>query len=263
MISAYCLDYNTWTCIPRHVEEDFREMVEMGIDTVNLSFSENDMAYARRTFEILVELAHKAGLRVFVIPSRIAGRFAGAPLMVSTWLAQHWEYKVPEDYWLPVACLECMENLQKEDQSLYIIGKNAKEVELLESWCTRMQPELKMAGTCVYDAEMEDAALVNEINNHTPGILLVDLESGVQEQWIMEHVPLLHTRLCVAIGGVVGLILAEEKETPEWVKKLKLDSLYEKLVREQSVKKDMQARIFRKKVEQYNNQLEENEDERG
>ena len=109
MISAYCLDYNTWTCIPRHVEEDFREMVEMGIDTVNLSFSENDMAYARRTFEILVELAHKAGLRVFVIPSRIAGRFAGAPLMVSTWLAQHWEYKVPEDYWLPVACLECME----------------------------------------------------------------------------------------------------------------------------------------------------------
>lgn len=153
-----------------------------------------------------------------------------------------------------------LENLQKEDQSLYIIGKSAKEVELLESWCKRMQPELEVAGTCVYDSEMEDAALVNEINNHIPGILLVDLDSGLQEQWIMEHVPLLHTHLCVGIGGVVGLILAEEKETPEWVKKLRLDSLYEKLVREQSVKKDMQARIFRKKVEQYNNQLEENEE---
>lgn len=109
MISAYCLDYNTWTCIPRHVDEDFKEMADMGIDTVCLSFSENDMVYARRTFEILVELAHKNGLKIFVIPSRIAGRFAGAPLMASTWLVQHTEYKVPDDYWLPVACLECRE----------------------------------------------------------------------------------------------------------------------------------------------------------
>lgn len=155
-----------------------------------------------------------------------------------------------------------LENLWHREQSLYIIGKNAKEVELLKSWCQRMQPELKLAGTCAYDPEMEDAALVNEINSHTPGILLVDLETGAQEEWIMEHLPLLHARLCVAVGGVVGLILAQEKETPEWVKKLHLESLYEKLVREQTVKKDVQARIFRKKVEQYNYQLEENDDEK-
>ncbi|MCH5267880.1 MAG: WecB/TagA/CpsF family glycosyltransferase [Lachnospiraceae bacterium] len=155
-----------------------------------------------------------------------------------------------------------LENLWQRDQSLYIIGKNDKEVELLKSWCQRMQPELKMAGARAYDPEMEDAALVNEINNQTPGILLVDLETGLQEQWIMEHLPLLHARLCVAVGGVVGLILAEEKEIPEWVKKLHLESLYEKLVKEQAVKKDVQARIFRKKVVQYNNQLEENDDEK-
>lgn len=69
--------------------------------------------------------------------------------------------------------------------------------------------------------------------------------------------PLLHARLCVAIGGVVSLILAEEKEAPEWVKKLHLEPLYEKLVRQQSVKKDVQARIFRKKVVQYNNKSDE------
>lgn len=109
MISAYCLDYNTWVCIPHHVREDFQKMVEMGIDTVCFSFSENDMSYARRTFEILVDLAHEAGLKVFVIPSRVAGRFAGAPLMPSIWLVQHPEYQVPDDYWLPTACIECEE----------------------------------------------------------------------------------------------------------------------------------------------------------
>ena len=59
MISAYCLDYHNWVCIPRHVREDFKEMREMGFDAVDLSFSESEMMYARRTFEILVEIAHE------------------------------------------------------------------------------------------------------------------------------------------------------------------------------------------------------------
>ena len=106
MVSAYCLDYHNWTCIPRHVREDFKEMADMGFDTVCLSFSESEMTYARRTFEILVEIAHKEGLNVHVIPSRIGGRFAGAPLMPSLWTVQHPEYWVKGEYYWPVACLE-------------------------------------------------------------------------------------------------------------------------------------------------------------
>ena len=106
MISAYCLDYNNWTCIPRHVKEDYKEMADMGFDTVCLSFSESEMMYARRTFELLVEMAHHEGLKVHVIPSRIGGRFAGAPLMPSLWTVQHPEYCVQGDYYWPVACLE-------------------------------------------------------------------------------------------------------------------------------------------------------------
>ena len=94
-----------------------------------------------------------------------------------------------------------LENLQKKDQSVYIIGKSSTEVEQLETWCKRMQPGLRLSGSVVYDPDMEAAALINEINNHTPDILLVDLETGPQEIWIMEHLPLLHARLCVAIGG--------------------------------------------------------------
>lgn len=109
MISAYCLDYNTWTCIPRHVKEDFEELKSMGIDTVCLSFSENDMAYARRTFEIIIDIAHNLGLKVFLIPSRIAGRFAGAPLMPSIWLAKNPQYIVSDKCWLPAACVEAPE----------------------------------------------------------------------------------------------------------------------------------------------------------
>lgn len=150
-----------------------------------------------------------------------------------------------------------LENLKKEDRSMYIVSKTEEDLKVLEHYCKRMQPELKIVGSYAYNQGMDDAAVVNEINSHIPDMLLVDLETGVQEKWIMEHVSLLNAKLCIAIGGVAGLITAQEKKIPLWIKKLHLSGLYHKLVREQWVKKDFRARIFRKKVVQYNNQIEE------
>ena len=70
-------------------------MREVGFDAVDLSFCESEAVYSMRTFEQQVNLAHKQGLKVFVIPSRFGGRFAGAPLMPGYWLAQHPECQVP------------------------------------------------------------------------------------------------------------------------------------------------------------------------
>lgn len=150
-----------------------------------------------------------------------------------------------------------LEKLKKEDCSVYIVSKSDKDVEMLTGYCKRMQPELRIIGSCTYDEDMDDAAVINEINNHIPDILVVDLETGVQEKWIMAHASLLNAKICIAIGGVAGLILAQEKKTPGWVQMLHLDGLYHKLIREQTVKKGFRARIFRKKVVQYNNQIEE------
>lgn len=150
-----------------------------------------------------------------------------------------------------------LEKLKKEDRSIYIMSKSDTDVEALTGYCKRMQPELRIAGSCAYNEDMDDAAVVNEINSHIPDILLVDLAIGVQEKWIMDHVSLLNAKICIAIGGVANLILAQEKQIPQWIQKLHLDGLYHKIVREQSVKKDFRARIFRKKVVQYNNQIEE------
>ena len=109
MVSAYLLDYQNFVCIPRQMEENFKEMADMGYDSICVTFSESEMQYSRRSFEIVVDTAHKCGLKVNVIPSRIAGRFAGAPLMPSRWLVSHPEFAVPDDYWLPAACLEVPE----------------------------------------------------------------------------------------------------------------------------------------------------------
>jgi len=108
MISAYCLGYQHFTVIPHQMRENFADMAEMGFDAVCLSFSESEMTYSRRAFEIQVDLAKKAGLKVLAVPSRLGGRYAGAPLMPSIWLAFHPEYAV-EIGWLPAACIEAKE----------------------------------------------------------------------------------------------------------------------------------------------------------
>lgn len=150
-----------------------------------------------------------------------------------------------------------LENLLKQDRTIYIVGKSEAEIENMQTYCKTMQPDLRVIGSYAYDQTWEDAAVINEINSHTPDMLLVDLPTGVQESWIMEHESQLNAKLCIAIGGVAGLILAQQKEPPQWIRRLHLEKLYQRLVNEQTVKKDVRARIFRKKVVQYNNQIEE------
>ncbi len=109
MITAYALSYANWTVVPHHIEESFRDMVDCGYDAVALSFSESEMQYARRTFEMQLEMAHRIGLKAIVVPSRLGGRFAGAPFAPSWWLASHPECLQPGSERWPVACLEAPE----------------------------------------------------------------------------------------------------------------------------------------------------------
>ena len=104
MLTAYCLSYGNWTVIPKQWKESFSDMKNCGFDAVALSFSESEMKYSRRAFEMQVKMAHDCGLKVHVIPSRLGRRIAGAPYMCSMWLMSNPQAQLPEDPSL--ACVE-------------------------------------------------------------------------------------------------------------------------------------------------------------
>lgn len=106
ILTAYCLSYGNWTVIPKQWRESFMDMCDCGFNAVALSFSESEMRYSRRTIELQIKYAHDCGLKVYLIPSRIGGRFAGAPLMPSPWLVQHPECQIPEHF--GIACIESL-----------------------------------------------------------------------------------------------------------------------------------------------------------
>ena len=94
-LSAYTLSYGNWTVIPSHWDKMFGEMRDSGFDAVDLSFSESEEMYAMRTIEQQIAMAHKHGLKVLLIPSRFAGRFAGAPFMAGGLTVSHPEWNIP------------------------------------------------------------------------------------------------------------------------------------------------------------------------
>ena len=95
LITAYCLCHYNWVVRPRHIIENYEDIAGQGFNAVALSFSEDDAQYCQRTFQLHIDEAHKLGLKVFVIPSRLGNRFAGAPYMPSPWLAAHPEAQIP------------------------------------------------------------------------------------------------------------------------------------------------------------------------
>ncbi len=150
-----------------------------------------------------------------------------------------------------------LENLTKQDRTLYIIAKNEAEIIKIEKYCKKRQPRLKVVGSYSYDKKLEDAAIINEINSHVPDMIVIDLPTGEQEKWVNDHAAMLNAKICVEIGGVAQLVLSRQKLAPDWVHKLHLGNVFKHVVQEQSVKKDMKARFFRKKVIKYNTKVEE------
>lgn len=122
-----------------------------------------------------------------------------------------------------------LENLKKQDRSLYIVSENSKNVELLEKYCKQIQPELMIVGSSVYTENLDGAAVVNEINSHIPDILLVNLPVDGQAKWILEHIAHFNAKICIAIGGVANRIIFPQENIPNWVRSLHLTQLYRKL----------------------------------
>lgn len=175
-------------------------------------------------------------------------------------LLTNYKIDILKDAGMVVSCKSfgiMLENLQKQDRTIYIVSDDSSDIENLKNYCKKNQPQLRIIGSCIYSEDMEDAAIVNEINTCIPDILLVDLRTGVQESWIMEHVNLLNAKLCVAIGGVAQIIMAEEKKIPKWIRKIGLAGLYEKIAVERIPQKFFKARFFRKRIDIYNTKKDE------
>ena len=141
----------------------------------------------------------------------------------------------------------------REEKVIYLLCQDEDEVRRVTEFCRRTIPKFSIRGTYCYDDHLGDEQIVNAINGVAPDILISTLPSPLQEQWIMENRTQVNAKLFIGMGGVLDAMIFERKEPPVIVKRLHLEGLYEKF-RNRKKDRALRARIFRKRVAQYNNQ---------
>lgn len=145
------------------------------------------------------------------------------------------------------------ESISDEMKTMFIVGRNEKEVELFKNFIEKKYSNLKIVGSfTAVDLEKEEI-VINEINSIAPDILIFAIDSPLQEKWIASNYLKLNSKLCISIGGVIDDILKEIKEAPHWVKKLNLEKVYLKMIQNKNVRKIRDTHNFKRRVEDYKN----------
>lgn len=157
---------------------------------------------------------------------------------------------------LKTACMivdgTCMKQIFQEisdaQETIYIIGKKENEIKQYEAYWKKNYPGITVVGSYSETLEDDEAFVVNEINSLTPGILMVSLESPLQEKWILENQMKLNAKLCLGIGGISDYFLRHIEKTPSWIRKLHLHKQYHWWKEHIKIKNWKNNRIFQKKL---------------
>lgn len=89
LLNAYYFRAHTYTIVPRQVREDLKWMADLGTNAVSIAILEQDLFAAVENVQIICNEAEKLGMKVFAVPSRWGGLFAGAPKVPSLFSAKN------------------------------------------------------------------------------------------------------------------------------------------------------------------------------
>lgn len=83
ILNAYYFRAHMYTIVPSQVRDDLKWMADIGTNAVTLAILEQDLSAAVENVDIICNEAERLGIKVFAVPSRWGGMFAGAPKVPS------------------------------------------------------------------------------------------------------------------------------------------------------------------------------------
>lgn len=149
------------------------------------------------------------------------------------------------------ALLEMAKRMSKE-KVIFFLCPNQAMIQKIESYTRRNLPNFRVQGYYSYEDHLGDEHIINSINTVAPDIIISTLPTPLQEQWIAEYRTQVNAKLYIAMGTVINEMIQEYKEPPKVIKLLHLQKWYTR-IRKHHSSKSLRSRIFRRKVEQYNN----------
>jgi N-acetylglucosaminyldiphosphoundecaprenol N-acetyl-beta-D-mannosaminyltransferase len=113
--------------------------------------------------------------------------------------------------------------------TLYLLGGSpGVPVRAAEALCERY-PGIRIVGAVSppYASVLDiDPALIEDIRNAQPDILLVAFGNPKQEKWIAMHAPELRVPVMIGVGGTLDFLAGVTRRAPEWMQRSGLEWLY-------------------------------------
>lgn len=145
------------------------------------------------------------------------------------------------------------QNIELKDKTIYLVAANEKEAAIYMEFFKGSYPEIQILGAFYEALEQNEELVINEINSLTPDILLFLIDTPLQERFIMENKLKLNSKLCIGLGRVNVESSIKQKQSKRVFKNKSLEHLYYFFVENKGIKKIMDTRIFKRKVENYKN----------
>ena len=119
------------------------------------------------------------------------------------------------------------EKAAEENWQIYLLGA-ADDIAAQAAAKLREQYNCQIVGT--HDGFLKDpqvnAAVLDELCEKAPQIVLVGMGAPRQEYWITEHMAQLPPAVYMGVGGSFDVLSGNLKRAPEWMQKMSLEWLY-------------------------------------
>lgn len=144
-------------------------------------------------------------------------------------------------------------NTDVAKKTVFVVSDMVNQVESFLNYRRKAEERFIIAGSYMGDISENEDLVINEINATAPDILVLALESPEQELWIAKNYTKLNAKICLVLADIKDGMLKEYNEIPSWIKKLGLQGIYHHLKAWRPWKQSSERRIFKKKLENYNN----------
>ena len=149
----------------------------------------------------------------------------------TVWAARHLGHAMPERVAGYDLAQELLRRAPAEGRRIYFFGAAPGVAEKAKEKAEQLYPGIEIVGVRNgFFSPADNAAIIAEIREARPDLLLVALGVPKQEKWIAAHLAELGVPVAIGVGGTLDVMAGVMKRAPYWMQKAKLEWLFRGLM---------------------------------
>ena len=149
----------------------------------------------------------------------------------TVWAARHLGHAMPERVAGYDLAQELLRRAPAEGRRIYFFGAAPGVAEKAKEKAEQLYPGIEIVGVRNgFFSPADNAAIIAEIREARPDLLLVALGVPKQEKWIAAHLAELDVPVAIGVGGTLDVMAGVMKRAPYWMQRAKLEWLFRGLM---------------------------------